>query len=270
MTTLMDSKLPPDISMVDPLAAHDDLSFAELTKRYNFRQTSQDARVFTRLIIKECKTRLSPVHALDIGCGCGINMCTDYQWAIRQHVDEYVGVEPDAEISPLDGLFDHHHTTLMDYADLPENHFDVLYSWMVMEHVADPIKFMQSVYRCLKPGGVYLFVTPNRRHYFTRISATLHHLRLNELVLRMLRKSEVDDYHYPVQYRFNREKQINECAQHLGFHAPEYAYLENEGPKPYFPKPLRFIFHALAAKRRVIRNQKSLLRMVCRFTKPES
>ena len=55
----------------------------------------------------------------------------------------------------------------METADLPENYFDLAYSYMVMEHVADPVGFLKALVKCLQPGGVYVFLTPNKRHYFT-------------------------------------------------------------------------------------------------------
>lgn len=260
-------------SLLEPTAPHDDLSFAELSRVYNYQTVSDRAKLFTRLIIKECHARIHPanqVRVLDVGCGKGIELCVDYQWALREQAAELWGLEPDKNLSIRPGLFHRHQSALMEEADLPADSFDVAYSFMVMEHVLDPDAFLRAVHRCLKPGGVYLFATPNKRHYFTRIASALHALKLDEMVLRAINRQSVDEYHYPVQYRFNDEKRINAAARELGFLAPEFVYLEEEGPFGYFPRPLRFIYHALAAKRRIIRQPKSLLTMMCRLTKPNA
>lgn len=264
----MDDQL--DMSLPDPRAPHDDLSFEELSRRYNFERTSHDWRVFTRLAIKECQKRggrAGGVATLDVGCGHGIGLRQEYQWALREVVADYWGVEPDPNQHPPDGLFDHHRWSSMEQADLPANHFDVVYSAMVMEHVTDPDAFMRAVHRCLKPGGVYLFLTPNGRHYFTRIASLARRLGQDERLLRLSVKEEELAYHYPVEYRFNNEKVIDACADRLGFEPPEYVYLEAKGPIGYFPGPTKVMFHALAAKRRRIRNSKALIAMVCRITK---
>ena len=241
-------------SFVDPQAPNDDLSFEGLAARYNFRRTSVDSRVFTRLIIKECDKQHGDACVLDIGCGCGITRHSSYQRAIRKHAHSMWGLEPDPEVHPDDNLFDRYECSTMEDAELPPNSVSVCYSAMVMEHVVDPDEFLAAVFRCLKPGGTYLFITPNGRHYFTRIASFLRRLRADEIVLRLIRKKEkIERYHYPVQYRFNRERQIAACAERAGFLPPEFCYLEAQGPKNYFPRPLRFIFHALAAKRRFIR-----------------
>ena len=157
---------------------------------------------------------------------------------------------------------------MMETADLPTNSFDLSYSFMVMEHVADPGQFMQAMMNCLKPGGVYLFITPNKRHYFTRIATALHALHLDEAVLRMIKRGAVEEYHYPVQYRFNDERCIDACARQIGFEKPEYAYVESDGPRGYFPGPLRLIYHVLSLKRKIIQHPGSLAGLICRMTKP--
>ncbi len=256
-------------SFADPQAPNDDLSFEELAARYNFRKTSLDARVFTRLIIKECDKLNGDACVLDIGCGKGIARSTGYQWAIKKHLRLYWGLEPNPDVVPEAALFDHHECATMEDADLPPESINVCYSAMVMEHVANPDEFLASAFRCLKPGGTCLFITPNGRHYFTRIASFLHKLRAEEFVLRLVRKKDsVEQYHYEVHYLFNSEKQIAACAKRAGFLPPEFCYLEARGPKNYFPRPLRFIFYALAAKRRYIRNQRNLVAMVGRLTKP--
>jgi SAM-dependent methyltransferase len=252
-----------------PVLPHDGLPFEELRRSYNFENVSARGLVLTRLIIDALQDRRvePPVRAVDIGCGRGIELNPDYQWAIREHVDEYWGIEPDPAIASPQGMFDEYRNASLESADLPERHFDVAYSFMVMEHLADPEAFMRIVHRALKPGGVYLFATPNGRHYFTRIASALRRLRLDEPVLQLTVGRESAEYHYPVQYRFNRTRRIRQAAAKLGFAPPEFAFIEVRGPVEYFPKPLRFVYHGLRAKRRLKRNPESLITMLCQMTK---
>lgn len=254
--------------LVRPRRPHDDLPFDELARRYNFRLTSDRRRLFTRLVLKECDALAPPVRVLDVGCGRGIGRQPVYQAAIRRVADEYWGIDADDSVAPPDGMFDHHQCALMEDADLPEDHFDLVYSYMVMEHVAEPDRFMSAVLRCLKPGGSYLMVTPNKRHYFTRTAWVLHKLRLDEHVLRLVHRSTVDEYHYPVRYLFNDEASITACAKRLQFQTPQFAYTEDQGPISYFPAPFRPIYHLLALKRKLIKQPRSLISLLCRITKP--
>ena len=262
----------PHQALIAPRAPHDALDFFQLSQRYNFRKTSDRRGVFVRLIRNEIARCARPVRVLDIGCGTGIGDEVApgalYLSAIQEACQELWGVEPDPGVEAEHGLFHQFQHATLEAADLPENYFDLAFSFFVMEHVDDPRRFMERVYRCLKPGGVYLFLTPNGRHYFTRIASALHALRLDEWVLRKTVGEYVDHYHYPVRYRFNFESQVRRISQAAGFSDPHFAYLEADGPRPYFRGPTIALFHLLCLKRQLIRSRRSLLEMVGRIEKP--
>ncbi|MEE9211772.1 MAG: class I SAM-dependent methyltransferase [Phycisphaeraceae bacterium] len=264
-----ESAHPDPASWVQPKAPHDAMAFDELSQRYNFQNISSFAHVLTNLIVQEIKQRPCSTRVLDVGCGRGLGRCVEYQWAIRNVAGEYWGLEPDENVEPAPGLFDHYQRALMETADLPHASFDLVYSSMVMEHVADPDSFMRAIYQCLKPGGSYLFLTPNGKSLIPMITRTLHNAHLDELMLRLLKgKEAVEKYHYPVQFRFNSTRTITACARRLGFHEPEYAFIEGKGNKNYFPGPLRPIYHAMVLYRNIFKNPRRLATLICRITKP--
>lgn len=256
---------------IRPRRPFDTHTFEQLAQSYNFEETSNAQIMFTRLIRQECLQRAAPVRALDIGCGRGIARSFDLVRALRPHIDEFWGVEPDDGVTPQEGIFDHFQRALLENADLPENHFDIAYAFMVMEHVEDPARFMRALARCLRPGGVFVFATPNARHYFTRVAKLCNTLKLDEFVLRVAKgRSKVEDYHYPVVYRFNDERTIARHAREGGMLPPLIAYMEHEGPRGYMRGPLRPVFHALCMKRRAIRQPRALLALFGRIQKPAS
>jgi SAM-dependent methyltransferase len=267
------SALPSDwAAAVAPRAPHDGLSFEELSRSYSFLQISAYARVLTNLLRDEMGRRTgAPVRVLDVGCGRGLGRAVDYQWAIRDRADEFWGIEPDASVEPPEGLFDHFQHALMETAELPTAAFDVVYSSMVMEHVRDPDQFMEAVHRSLKPGGVYLFATPNAKSLVPWLTRTLHQLRLDERALRLVKRQQaVAEYHYPVQFRFNTPAAIDAYAQRIGFAAPEYVFIEGSGSRAYFPGPLRPVYQLLVLKRKIIKNPRRLATLICRMTKHAS
>ncbi|MCA9277820.1 MAG: methyltransferase domain-containing protein [Phycisphaeraceae bacterium] len=271
------SAMPEAIAnAIAPQRPFDDKTFEELASGYNFLETSDRRRVFARLIIKECdRVRMEreaagssdPVRVLDVGCGRGIGREVDYTRAMRHHIDDFWGIEPDNTVTPEDGLFDHMQHALMETADLPDDHFDVVYSFMVMEHVADPDGYMSAVSRVLKPGGVHIFMTPNKKHYFTLTASIMHSMKIDELILRLIKRSSKDEYHYPVQYKCNSKTQIDAIASKTGFDKPTYAFLEADGPRGYFPGPTKILFYLLRKKRAVIRNPQVLLTLTARMVK---
>jgi SAM-dependent methyltransferase len=157
----------------------------------------------------------------------------------------------------------------METADLPKGYFDVAFSFMVMEHVDDPKRFLAAVHDILAPGGRYLFMTINDNHYFGRIAKLMHKLKLDEVVVRLVRgRKDVDRYHFPIRYRCNRPSVIDTLAREIGFAAPGYVFFEEAGPIDYFPLPIRPIYHALQWKRRWRRRPDALLSMIVRLEKP--
>ncbi len=265
------SQADDPLGIIEPRAPLDDCTFEQLASAYAYDRTSDRRRVFVRLLVKEFNKGNRPVRVLDIGCGGGISAGTDrvtYLRAIRAHADELWGLEPDESVTPIEGIFDHFQHALMETADLPENSFDAAYSFMVMEHVADPEPFLRAVHRCLKPGGRYLFVTPNLRHGLIRAAKTLHTLKLDEIVLRILHGAKTDEYHYPVQYKLNREADIDEHARRVGFAPAEVAYCETSGMQAYFRGPLKAWRAVIEYRRRRGDDPRRLMNLFGRLTKP--
>lgn len=111
-------------AVLRPTRPHDSMSFEELAAAYNFERTSMHRTMFARLIVRECQRRGGPVggsgplRVLDVGCGRGIGREVALHHAIRPHVGDYWGIEPDEEVTPEAGLFDHFQHALMETATL--------------------------------------------------------------------------------------------------------------------------------------------------------
>lgn len=253
-----------------PAGEHDNFSFEELASVYNFRRTSDWPGLFVRLVADEIKAVGEPTTVVDIGCGNGIGGSIDRLQSVRAAAGQLWGIEPDSQVSAPPGIFDVFQHAEIETAGLPEGKFDLAYSYMVMEHVVDPESFLRSVRACLKPGGTYMFLTVNGRHYFALATRTAHALRIDEALLRVVRKREhVESYHYPVQYRCNQPRVIDQLAARTGFDPPEYVFVEEEGPIDYMPGPLRVPWRALQWKRSVYRKPELLLTMIVRLRASE-
>lgn len=66
--------------------------------------------------------------------------------------------------------------------DLPysSNQFDVVTSFQVIEHVSDDAHYIREVYRILKPGGVFLIITPDRTHRLFPLQAPWNRWHIRE------------------------------------------------------------------------------------------
>ena len=94
---------------------------------------------------------------LEVGCGNG-NLLKNLQrlgWQVQ-------GVEPDrnaAKIAESRGL--PVRCGELAEQDFPPHSFDAIVMSHVIEHIADPIAFLQACRRLIKPGGRLIMLTPN-------------------------------------------------------------------------------------------------------------
>lgn len=95
---------------------------------------------------------------LDIGCSGG-----GYLLEMRKRGWEVHGVEMDPDVRRFEqlGLSVRSGLAEVALAEFPDEHFDVVTSWHVLEHVFDPSRVLSEAYRILKPGGVLMLEVPN-------------------------------------------------------------------------------------------------------------
>jgi SAM-dependent methyltransferase len=67
------------------------------------------------------------------------------------------------------------------FASLPDNHFDVVVSFQVIEHIKDDLGYLKEIYRVLKPGGKALITTPNIKLSLSRNPWHIREYTANEL-----------------------------------------------------------------------------------------
>jgi len=108
---------------------------------------------------------------LDVGCSTGIflnEMRRSGRW-------EVYGVEPAAFPARIAqerfGLLVFQQTLIE--AKLPENYFDVVTWWDVLEHTPNPKECLQETYRILKPGGWIFIQTPDPNSWEAKLFGPL-------------------------------------------------------------------------------------------------
>ena len=135
------------------------------TNEYYFQAKNTHAPTIRESYLKtaESQVRLIQKYAigpnlLDIGCAQGFFLYnaskagyTTKGIEISQDAAEYAIMEfgLDIEAKPFEEL------------RFPENHFDVVTLWQVLEHVPYPLTVLKEVHRILKPGGLLVASTPD-------------------------------------------------------------------------------------------------------------
>ena len=142
------------------------------------------SRIYTTEITSEEITSDNPIHqrlfkayvvaegyvagdVLEVGCGEGrgidllikkartFTAVDKIKPVIERLKEKYTtGKFMSMNIPPLSGLTD--------------NTYDVVVSFQVIEHIENDELFLREIYRVMKPGGIALLTTPNRRLSLTR------------------------------------------------------------------------------------------------------
>lgn len=121
----------------------------------------------------------------------------------------------------------------------PDGSFDVVGALWVIEHVVDPKAFLSEVARVLKPGGRFVGLTADARHYvtwITRLLQMLPHGVTQRLVERLYGRPPADTH--PTRFRLNTPRQIDRAAQVAGLRPTELRRFANPNYFSFWP-PLR-------------------------------
>ncbi len=152
----------------------------------------------------------APTILLDLGCGRGgvLEQLTDLP-DIRP-----LGLDPDhasLRAHRLPGLLRAQATA--EALPLPAAAADLALAAWVLEHLPDPARAFREVGRVLKPGGAFIFLTPNRNSPIALLNRLLRPLQ-RALVPRLYGRAEADTY--PVVYRANTRRRIEALARAAG------------------------------------------------------
>jgi SAM-dependent methyltransferase len=149
------------------------------------------------------------IRVLDLGCGRG-----GVLERLHARASLVAGLDPDIRslceqrvsgIALACGLAE-----LLPFA---HNAFDLVCCSWVLEHLVEPQRAFAEVARVLKPGGHFIFVTPNARHPLLALNRALGWTQ-GRLVDWIYGRSETDVF--PAFYRANSAAQIELLARAAG------------------------------------------------------
>ncbi len=130
---------------------------------------------------------------LDVGCGCGVFL----KEAEHNGFQVYGTEVSEFTVNYAKNTFgiDVFKGTLKD-ASFPDNFFDVITFWHVLEHTTDPLGNLIEARRILKPDGILVVAVPNVRNHIYRLAYLF--VKLKHQKLFSLNDREVHLYHFSV------------------------------------------------------------------------
>jgi ubiquinone/menaquinone biosynthesis C-methylase UbiE len=155
---------------------------------------------------------------LVLDAGCGI---TTYAHA-RGKCRMVVGVDADPRINRNKNVDAIIHGDIYRLP-FPDNTFDVVTSWMVLEHINDPDACFREFSRVCKPGGLMVHTTPNMLHYANFIikSTTFkfHQWFIHSVI-------GANDIPYPTSYKINTPRRLKNIMHRSGFQPLEIRLID--------------------------------------------
>ncbi len=148
-------------------------------------------------------------RVIDVGCGRG-----GVLEQIGPAATAPVGFDPDPA-----SLREHRLPTLRraqalaDHLPLAAACADMVIAAWVLEHLENPARTFAEIGRVLRPGGAFIFLTPDGRSLPALLNQGLRPLQ-KVLVPRLYGRAEADTF--PVRYRANRPDQVRRLAAGAG------------------------------------------------------
>lgn len=182
------------------------------TYRLRYRAEHPGWRPATEIYEELIRQRLQPgMRILDLGCGRGgvLEQLGD----LAAHP---VGLDPDFQslreyrLPALPRA-----AALASHLPIRARSVDLVTCSWVLEHLPDPSRVFSEIRRVLRPGGCFIFLTPNASSLIAHLNRLLRPLQ-RTLVPRLYGRAEADTF--PVMYRANTPSRIMALANTVALH----------------------------------------------------
>ena len=171
-----------------------------------------------RIFEGEVSAYLHPEHTLlDAGCGRTAPLLARYRGKARRLIGVDL-VEFGARVDDVD-LY------RCDLGNIPiaDSSVDVVMARSVMEHVTDPTAVYKEMFRVLRPGGHFVFLTANLWDYAS-IIAKLVPNRFHPWIVNRTEGRDEEDV-FPTAYRTNTWSAVRRWTREAGFEPVAFRYL---------------------------------------------
>jgi ubiquinone/menaquinone biosynthesis C-methylase UbiE len=175
------------------------------------------------------KSHVSPDSQwLDIGCGHQLlpewmpGTVEDTK-VILARCKKLVGIDRDLVSLAQHNAIQHKVCGELHQLPFKDEAFNLATANMVIEHIEQPEAMLREIARVLKPGGLFLFHTPNARGYSTLVARMIPSRLAPHLSHFLMGRALADVY--PTFYRLNTHSSISSAAARTGLRVVECTHL---------------------------------------------
>jgi 2-polyprenyl-3-methyl-5-hydroxy-6-metoxy-1,4-benzoquinol methylase len=145
-------------------------------------QDKSDNYVYQRSVlayVEAAKLISGKVLEIGTGSGYGIEMLSSSadSFLTIDKFESAAGSKASKEIENVE----FRQMTVPPLTGLPDNHFDFVVSFQVIEHIQDDVQFVKEIHRVLKKGGKFIVTTPNKKMSLTRNPWHIREYTIEEL-----------------------------------------------------------------------------------------
>ncbi|MBK9252404.1 MAG: class I SAM-dependent methyltransferase [Proteobacteria bacterium] len=170
---------------------------------------------------------------LDSGAGAGIVK----QMNFRGLGAEVSGTEPDPRVLE-NPMLDVARMAWAEEIPFADGSFDLVFADNVLEHLQNPGAVFREVFRVLKPGGKFVFKTPNKWHYMPLIARATPHA-FHRFYNRLRGREGIDTF--PTAYRANSRADLTELGRISGLSIFSVDLIEGR-PEYLRISPVTYVF----------------------------
>lgn len=189
-----------------------------------------DDELFRDKLLQSVSTDSS---VLELGAGAGIVE----QMNFRGKVARICGVDPDERVLQ-NPFLDEAKVGFGESIPYENAQFDLVFADNVLEHLDNPLDVFSEVARVLKPGGQFIFKTPNAWHYMPLIARITSH-GFHQYINRLRGREEVDTF--PTRYRANSRRSVYRLAKDAGLVVTDLELIEGRPEYMRVSAPTYFV-----------------------------
>jgi SAM-dependent methyltransferase len=153
--------------LIDPAklsSLYEQSKYTYAEEEYFIRRTYQR---YLRQMLPVLKDQRRPWSYLDVGCGNGFMLAAarevgfDHVWGVEPSRHAIAQAEPGTRPHLIQGMFSREL--------ISGKRFDAISVFQTLDHIPDPVAFVNDCSACLKPGGAVLFINHNIESWTARI-----------------------------------------------------------------------------------------------------